>query len=238
MADRFDLSYEATREDLLKAFDVVTRESAGWKDAKRLHLRAVRRQTLVIAPFIIVGCTVFIGRAAGTQGMYLEGAALGAVFSAFLFFALPRLNTFDKATDREIERVKRMDVSAYLGKMTISVDEVGVTVHSPQRTLNLSWQVTKPMMAGGYVIFLHAGNDATVIPQNAFASPEAAIGFIDQANRWWEAGQLPHAERLQRYLADRDCLCLRCKYNLRGSKCESCSECGEPINLDSLTGLP
>jgi len=169
--------------------------------------------------------------------MYLEGAALGAGLAAFLYFALPRLNSLDKAKKDEVERVQRMDLSPYTGTMTLAIDEIGVQFRSPNQELKLSWQVTAPTTVGDFVIFQHGGQDTTIIPRRAFASESAAAEFLDQAVSWWHAAQLPHAERLTRYLADRDRACPRCKYNLRGMRGEACPECGESIRLESLVTL-
>ncbi len=127
-----------------------------------------------------------------------------------------------------------MDLSLYTGTMSLTVDEIGVQIRSPNEELKLSWQATAPATVGGFVIFQHGGHDRTFIPSRAFASDIAAAEFLDQAVSWWHAAQVPHAERLTRYFSDRDRACPRCKYNLRGVRGEACPECGESIRLESL----
>ena len=210
------------------------RNSPAWKDATALHRRAMRRQALWAAPFCVVGAAFLIGRSQSTHGMYLEGAALGAVFAAFLSFALPRLNTVEKSKRAQLENLRRMDLSAHVGTITITMDELGVRIVSPNSDLNLSWQIVAPSAAGGFVLLLHGVHDATIVPPRAFASAAAATEFLDHAQRWWQAAQLSHAERLERYLADRDCACPRCRYNLRGLRGEACPECGQPLRLEAL----
>jgi len=234
MPDRFDLSYEVTREDWLAVNEACMRESPAWASARAQHRRAMRRQVLFTAPFCIVGAALFMGRSQSTHGMYAEGACLGACFATFLYFALPRVNTVEKAKRTQLEQIDRMDLTDHTGTTTIAMDEFGVQIHSPHRQLKLSWKVVAPTVAGGFVLLQYGGHDGTIIPARAFASEAAAAEFIDHAQRWWQIAQGPHAERLERYLADRDLACPSCKYNLRGMRGEVCPECGEPIKLDLL----
>ena len=92
MAERFNLTFEVTREDWLAAGEAFTSEGAAWREAEDRHRRDMRRQALWWAPVSIVGAALLVGRGQSTQGMYLTGAALGAGFAALLYFAL-RSNT-------------------------------------------------------------------------------------------------------------------------------------------------
>lgn len=236
MPERIDLTYEVTRADWLAVNEARMRESPAWDDAKARYRRTMRKQALWLSPLVIAGAAVLVGRDQGTGEMYLAGAGLGACFAAFLFFALPRLDTVENAKKAQFAQLQRADFSAYTGTTTLAVDELGVHVRSPSRELKLSWQTVSPAGAGGFAILRHGGQDGTIIPPRAFASQEAAAEFLDTARRWWQAAQLPHAERLARYLADRDLPCPKCKYNLRGVRSEKCPECGAALNLESLAG--
>ncbi len=69
MPERFELSYELTREDWLAFNDACIRESPDGQEAVRKHQRTMRRQALWLAPFCTVGSALSIGRDQSTQGM-------------------------------------------------------------------------------------------------------------------------------------------------------------------------
>jgi hypothetical protein len=236
MADRIEVHYELTREDFLAVNEACLREGAAWSEALARHRRAMRRQALWAAPFCVAGGALLIGRAEDTQGMYAVGGALGAGLAGLMYFALPRLDTVDKQKRAVSRRVERFDWSPYIGTVTVAADDAGVHIRSPDREFQLSWRAVAPSAVADYVLLGHAGNDATIVPFRAFESPDAARAFLAQALRWREAAQVPHAERLATYLADRDdIVCPRCGYNLRGVRIEACPECGSPLRLDELT---
>lgn len=166
--------------------------------------------------------------------MYLLGAGLGVGFAALMYFALPRLDTVERAKKNKLKQLQRADLSAYTGAVNVSMDEFGVHICLPGRELRLGWQAVIPSAAAGFILLRHDGGGATAIPPRAFASIADAAAFLEHAQRWWQAGRRPHAERLARYLADRDRPCPRCKYNLRGMHGEVCPECGESIRLEAL----
>lgn len=236
MDGRMEVAYTLTREDWLAANEACMRESPAWPNAVKQYRRAVRRQMLWIAPFMIIGAAFFIGRGESTRGWYLEGAGLGACFAAFLYFALPRVNAVEKTKKRHMEAIARMDLSGHVGAFAVAIDELGVTVREPNRELRLSWQAVAPTAAGEFVLFQQGGSDATIVPFRAFESEAAARRFLEQARAWWQAAQVPHAARLERYLADRsDVACPGCGYDLRGVRGETCPECGRALRLEEFT---
>ncbi len=235
MPDRLELDYDLTRDDWLAVNDAGMKESPEWAAAAATHRRTTRRQALWAAPVCVIGAAVLIGRGEGTQGMYVEEALLGACFAAFPYFSLPRLSTVESVKAAEARKIRQMDFAPFVGHFSITMDELGVHVRSPNREFRLSWQAVAPTSAGGFVVFQHGGRDGTIILPRAFASPEAAAEFLETARRWWQSAQLPHAERLARYLADRDDIaCPQCGYNLRGIRGEACPECGRAIRLEEL----
>lgn len=214
--------------------EAFMRDGAPWKEAAAAHRRTVRRYTLWAAPFCILGAAYKIGRGDDTAGMYLEGAAAGAVLAFLVYFGLPRVMSFERSQKSQIDAMRLMDYSAHVGTVSIIVDEQVVRIQWPNRQLALSWEAVSPSESGEFVLLETVGQDTVIIPRRAFASQAAAAEFVSHAQRWWQAGQRPHAERLERYLADLDLACPACKYNLKGTRGEACPECGYALRLESL----
>lgn len=234
MLDRIELRYELTRDDWLAINDACLRESPEWTRAASDYRRNTRRQVLYMSPILILLGAFLVQRSAGS---YLTGAGLGLAFATFLYFALPRVNAVDKAKQRARAQIEKMDFTAFSGPHVVEMDEHGVVVHSAGRDMRLSWQVAAPTHAGRYIVLEGGGASAIAIPLRAFESDPAGAEMFTSMTRWWQMAQLPHAERLARYLASRnDLVCPACKYSLRGAVSEKCPECGRELRLEEFTG--
>ena len=234
MAERFDLNYETTRQDWLAVNESTMRDGPEWAAASARYRRAMRRQVLFLAPFCVIGAALMVGHGNSTSGMYVEGGALGALFAGFLYFALPRTNAVEKAKREQLKQVERMDLAQYTGPTTVSMNPSGVRVRSAGRDLELAWSAVAPYQRGEFVL-LHAGGSTTIVPAWVFPSPQGLAEFYEHALGWWREAQLPPAQRLERYLADRDLPCPKCTYNLRGVSGERCPECGEALRIEQFT---
>lgn len=236
MPTRFDITFEVTRADWIEVNEKVMRESPHWIAFAADQRRTMQGNVLLFAPFVIVGAGWMIGTSKSTAGMYVLGGAVGACFSAFLYFTLPRIDRVEQAKKAELERIRQMDYSGFIGTVTIGVDEFGLRVQSASRELKLTWLAVTPVLVGGSVLFQHSQSDGTIVPARVFASESAAGEFFGHVQRWWKDGQLPHAERLERYLAERDVACPKCAYNLRSLLGEKCPECGSELKVEELAG--
>jgi hypothetical protein len=72
--DRYELTFEVTRDDWIAVNEALCRTSASWDAIARGHRRSLRRQTLWLSPLVAGGITLAIGRAQATQGMHVLGA--------------------------------------------------------------------------------------------------------------------------------------------------------------------
>lgn len=230
MSERFDISFVVTREDWRAFNETVVLECPEWKGREANDRRTARQQVLWMGLFMLATAAALIARHHGAP-WYLKVACIGAFVLLFLYFALPHLNAAKNATKENLELVRRWDFSTRTGMTRIVMDEHNVQILSPKSRLNLSWLAVSPAAVRGFVVLKYSGNGETIVPSRAFASDAAAAEFLDCARRW---RQLAYVEQLERYLADRDLACSRCKYNLRGTRGDACPECGEPIRLEGL----
>jgi len=231
MPEMIEVSFELTRDDWIGVNEACVRESPAWEAAAAAHRKSSRRTTLFMLPVITAGAAVFLGR---SQGMYIEGALLGAAFGLFLLDALPRVNVIDKQKRDALTQVRSADLSEYVGATTVKADSAGVWIRTPTREMKLAWAVASVSKAGDYFIVNYANGGGAIVPRRAFASEADRDDFFKQATEWWSAAQLPGPDRIARYVADRDVACLKCAYNLRGVRTDSCPECGTPLLIDEL----
>jgi hypothetical protein len=246
MPDRFDLEFEVTRGDWLALHKAGVQESPEWVRARRKDRLLTRLQVMPVGVIVVTLPFLLYKRGAQPLGfnvVYLDVVYLVVVAAVmvYLYFAGPRLSKFvsefEKNTKAQFKAFERVDLSTYTGTTKLTIDEFGVQVRSSYRELKLSWQaVERPTSVGGFILLSHITAYGTIIPPHAFASQASATEFLDCASRLWQNAQLPHVERLERYLTDRDLPCPKCKYNLRNMRGESCPECGKAIKLDVLTG--
>lgn len=233
-ADVIEVSFDVTREDWVRANEIIVLESPSWEAAAARHRRSLRRQALLLAPTLTLVGAMVVGNhlGPGTQAR-LVGAGVGAAFGGALIWALPRLNFIDKQKRQALEHVRRADLSDFVGPTTVAISPQGALVRSRTRELRLAWDVAGVARAGEDFI-VHCAEGGAVVPRRAFASDEAAAEFLRRADEWWAAGQLPPAQRLERYLADREVACPRCRYPLRAVRGEWCPECGFKLSVEEL----
>lgn len=236
MQAQYEFSFDITKDDVIEFSKALMPLEPAWAEAQKKHERSMRLQALCCAPFIIGGTSLLIAQGSSTQGMHLEGAGIGVVFAAFLYFALPRLNEIQKSQKNRIEQISEMDLSAYMGKRTVTMDENGVFLQSPEAESRISWRLVTPTIVSTFFVLYDESEPISYLPSRCFASTSTRDELLEQAKQWHQAAQLPHALRLERYLADRDLPCPKCKYNLRGMNGEICPECGVSIQLETLVG--
>ncbi len=225
-----EVTCDVTRADWIAANESLMLTNPYWRSIERRNRRRVRSHMAWILPAMVVA-----GAWEGElHSAMREGAISGFLIALLIIFGLSRLDVTSKARTKAMEQIRRMDFGSHLGIVSIRIDDAGALIKTPARELKLSWAAVAVHDIGDYILLSHGGSDGTIMPKRAFASPTNAAAFVEQAAKWWRAGQLPASERLARYLADRDLPCLNCQYNLRGLRGESCPECGQPLALDKL----
>jgi hypothetical protein len=241
MGDVIEVSCEVTRDDWVRVNETLVRESPAWAEAAAEQTRAARRQAVRASPLAVAFGVVVIGRAfgGGREGA-MVGGAIGAAFAAFLLWALPRVDFLGKQKREALARVRAADVSDFVGPTTVAVSPEGVVVRARGREMTLGWSVASVASVGGtqgdgaYVLVQYAQGGGAIVPRRAFASDEAMAAFVERAQAWWRAGQVPAGQRLKRYLADLDVARPTCGYGLRGVGGEWCPECGRKLVLEEF----
>jgi hypothetical protein len=227
-----EITTDVTRDDWLAANQTLLQEGPYWQEAARRYQRTVFWQSLWMVPVFSATFAWMLWHATTPR----VAVGLTCASAVLVVLGLSRVDVVARTKAKALDQLRRVDLSAYVGRISVSMDESGVRTREPSRELKLAWTAVTPHDVGDYLMFAHGGSDATIIPKHAFPSPEAAAAFYQQAVAWWRAGQLPPAERLARYLADRDVACPRCTYNLRGLRAQSCPECGEALTVERLIG--
>jgi hypothetical protein len=234
VTDHFDLTFNTTREDWIAVNEALMRISPQWAAAAKSHRRKALRDALWSSPLIITFASISIGSRSSTRGMYVEGALVGVLFSFLIAFGLSRIDRTTQTKQKYMAQIKRMDLSSHVGPVRVTADEQGVFIKTPVRELKLSWAAVVVHDVGDYFLLSHGGSDGSVVPKHAFGSPTEAAAFGKQTLAWWQAAQLPPAERVARYLEGRDVACPGCAYNLRGVRQDRCPECGRALTLEEL----
>lgn len=236
MPDSRELSFELTRDDWLAVGLAAAKTVSGQPIVSaRDHRNAMlQKSALLSLPAGAILMYVWISAFYPPKPLMIAaGVMLWLALSAAIFAA--NLRTKPKHLDMGMyeSAIQRMDLSPYTGQHTVCIDQWGLHVRSPLQDTSTSWQLIQPAMCGGYITFHNASFYAAIIPPRAFPDPALAAEFLSLASQWHAAAQLPHAERLARYFADRDdALCPACSYNLRGVTTSTCPECGLHLSLD------
>jgi len=238
MAESCEVSFELTRDDWiavgLAAAKTVSRQPSV---SARHHRSAMLQKSAILslfggATFMYVWIASFfpIKPLMIAAGVMIWVAVSAAIFAFFLRTKPKPVDT--SAYERSVQR---MELSPYTGPHTVSIDQWGLHVRSNLQDTSTSWQLVQPTMCGEYITFHNAGFYLAIIPPRAFIDANFAFRFFRLAREWHAAAQLPHAERLAHYLADRDdAFCPQCRYNLRGVTIGTCPECGRQLSLDEF----
>jgi hypothetical protein len=234
VTERFELTFNITREDWIAANEALSLISPHWNTVAKQQRRIELRNLLWTSPLIVLGGAFLIGRGNSTRGMYVEGMLAGLLLCGLIAFGVSQMDYVSKLKKQSLERIRRADLSDHVGAVSVRGDESGVVIVAPKRELRLSWAMVVAHDIGEYVLLSHGGADGTFIPKAAFGSPAEAAEFVPLAMGWWRAAQMPPAERLARYLIDRDVACVGCGYNLRGVRDVRCPECGRALAMEEL----
>jgi hypothetical protein len=236
MPPRFELTFDITQAELAAANEAAMRVQPEWERARKLARRSVRNFAIFGVPAAVFLVAAFVGRGSGTRGMYLEGGRGGLLIGGMIAFGLSRLDPVGQEIERTAKRLRAADFSADAGPKTVVIEEHGFQLTSSAGSLKAAWTNAWPSRLGGFLYINTTAGGMAVIPTRVFASEAEATACHEAATGWWKAAQVPHAQRLEQYLADRDLPCPRCTYPLRALRGEACPECGEPIRLERLTG--
>ena len=239
MSDRVDITFTVTRADWIALGDAIGRAHEKAITSSAALRKVKRRQVLVVALIMILGGVLFINQRGTSVGIFSHGTLIVALLSLVLYFT--RARTVTMGFNRAVHEagVRRQDVSDYTGEYRVSIDPRGISFASPARQTTYSWHIAKLVQVEGMGGIQFGIEAPLLIPPHAFPNSAAAAEFYRLADQWHTAAQRPHAERLARYLADRDdALCPACSYNLRGVSADTCPECGLKIRLEDLRTPP
>ncbi len=237
-AEPIELSYELSRDDWIRFNMAYADVGPEWQVALAQQRKNVRWSTLSTAAIFVVGGSLMVGLGSATSGMYLEGALGGLAVAIVICIAGFRGTAFGstKLADMKAAHLKEMqnaDLTDYSGRMDLTIDAQGIQCRTAGRSVSAEWRVVSLREAGGDLMLSGPG-DYMLIPARVFETPERAATFRAQIVAWLEAGARPYAERLAKYLKDRDIGCPHCGYNLRGLASERCTECGKDVRLEDL----
>jgi hypothetical protein len=236
MPPRFELTFDLTQAELAAANEAALRVHPQWDEARKASQRSNRSFALFGSPIIAGLLAYAVGRGSSSTETYVLGACIGFFISALIYIGMTHVDDVLPQIERAAKRIRAADFSADAGPKTVVIEEHGFQLTSSTGLLKSSWANAWPSKLDGFLYISTTAGGMAVIPTRVFASEAEATACHEAATGWWKAAQVPHAQRLERYLADRDLPCPRCTYPLRALRGEACPECGEPIRLERLTG--
>lgn len=239
MGERLAVECEVTRADWIAANEVILSTSPVWETYARAMRRRAIWTLLWMGPVMVGGTAYVFGTRGATRGMYVEGAIGGAILVVLMSLYTCRLDTYIRAAKREAAKhVHKAEYGDRVGRIRVMIDETSVCIETAARQLRLAWSTVAVHDLDEYVLISHGTGDGIVVPKRAFPTRTEAEAFAGWSQQWWQLGQMPMAERVARYLADRDVRCVTCGYNLRGITRDTCPECGAALTVEELQQAP
>lgn len=236
MSDTLSIEFQITRDDWLAANRASMAESPEWVEHGKIYGKGIGWQAWLGVPGFALLAVILLPQSSAHEISTVGAAISGAIFGVFVSWGITRTNTTDRVKKAYLKQIEKMDLSAHVGSHAVRATADAVHIVAPSREVKLLWTAARPSRVTDYLLISHGGHDGTIIPTKAFPSDTDANAFFDQIVRWYHDAQGPESERLARYLADRDLPCPKCRYNLRGTRSQSCPECGTALSLDALLG--
>jgi hypothetical protein len=163
------------------------------------------------------------------------GVVMAAVLCGLYFMHLSSLGNYRKQVRKTSwERVEREDVSGFSGPLSATIAEDGLAFNGPNGGAAIPWQSVGDVREIGEWLFIRVPHGLPVIPASAFGSAESRAAFAASIRQHADTARVPEAERIRRYMAERDLPCPGCKYNLRGIAADACPECGRQLRYAEL----
>jgi hypothetical protein len=230
------LSFDLTRDDYLAAVRLLLVDSPDLERVARQHRAKALKALWWIAPFPYVMIYLLTRREQVEIGIrLLTTALLGTLVSGMYGWYCAQLSTYlPKIRKAYWEHAQRTDVSTFCGPNILELTPAAFIARSTSGATAFPWSAVAHIkeLPGFLVVYVPSAME--IIPDRAFASPEAKAAFTEALRHHADSARLPEPERIRRYMAERDLPCPGCKYNLRGIATDACPECGRQLRYAEL----